>query len=161
MPPSSVIVPLSQPVMCPGDGFLASLVTWPCPDAIWEHTFYLDSGEAGGNRMPTRGPGTGHCPQLVMGWSLTLHRKQRNFLCSREQVISWSIFLVTSGMRCFSKSNIRVLMKGQCRAMQLLPALVSWRKFRELVNSWFSSPECSIIWGRGYPVWGPCAASGT
>lgn len=96
--------------------------------SFWEHTLYSDSGEAGEKRMPAREPGTGHCPHLVMGRSLTLPRWHRNFLCSRELAISWSVFLVTSGMRCFSKSNTDVLVKGQCRAMQLLPALVSWRK---------------------------------
>lgn len=126
--------------------------------SFWEHTFYSDSGEAGGNRMPARGPGTGHCPHLVMGWSLTLPRKQRNFLCSRERVISWCVFLVTLGMRCFSKSNIRVPMKGQCRAMQLLPALVSWRKVPGTCKFLVFLPGTLLSLGqRGVCLWAMCS----
>lgn len=49
-------------------------------------------------------------PPLV-GWSIILPRKQRNFLFSKELVIFWSIFLATFCIKCCSKSNIDVLIK--------------------------------------------------
>lgn len=95
--------------------------------SFWEHTFYADQGKLVGTGCQL---GSGDWPPFPPCHGPEPHFTEdtKEFHFSRELAISWSVFLVMSGMRCFSKSNVDVLMKRQCRAVQLLPALVSWRK---------------------------------
>lgn len=81
---------------------------------LWEHIFYSDYVKAGGEQdVCKENPGDSllAAPLQLVGGSIILPRKQRNFLFSKELVICWSIFLATFCIKCCSKSNIDVLIK--------------------------------------------------